>query len=333
VTAHILTAAFVAGVATCVLMPVAMAVLRRLGRFDVPGQRSSHQHPTLRGGGIACLAAIMISVVLVTPRPGSLVVIGVLLLGGLGFADDLKTLAPVPRLVAQVVLGAWCAFGVRDLFPHTPWGVVGVCVVAVWVVGFTNVFNFMDGVNGISGFHALVGGIGYAVLAARHHDGGAAGLAAALAGAGACFLFFNFPTARVFLGDAGSYVLGSGLAMSLVIVWRRGATPTAALAPVLIYVVDAGTTMARRIARGVNPMTAHREHVYQRLTIAGWTHARVTLVVAGCSAVLTVAGIVVGDGSMGGQVAVWVVAAIVVAGYLAAPGVVRARSIRRREMP
>jgi hypothetical protein len=165
--------------------------------------------------------------------------------------------------------------------------------IAAWIAGFVNAFNFMDGVNGISGAHAVVGGACYAVLGLWRGDPLLASAGAAVAGGGAAFLPWNAVRARVFLGDVGSYALGAALAvLAACAVVIAGLPPEAALGPLALYLADTAWTLQRRIRAGEPWLQAHRTHAYQRLTDAGWSHQRVTAATAAVSAALSLLGAV-----------------------------------------
>ncbi len=162
---------------------------------------------------------------------------------------------------------------------------------AAWLVGFVNAFNFMDGVNGISGAHALIGGVAYACLAGGRRDGlgVAAGLALA-AGAGA-FLPWNAGRARVILGDVGSYPIGAALAVLAVRLIVDGVPAEAVAGPVALYLADVAWTLQCRIRRGEHWLEPHRTHIYQRWCDAGWSHQEVTLLTSGLTVLLCLLGV------------------------------------------
>lgn len=262
-----------------------IVLLRRRQLLDVPNQRSSHAVPTPRGGGLAVMLAVVVGLS-VGDEPGAWrVLLPALLLAGVGFADDLRSLSSRMRLAAQVVLGLllslWVALDVGTaglavgLF-------VAVCVVGI--AGFVNAFNFMDGVNGISALNAAVGGAWFVWLGHQHDSRTLVLLGATLAGAALGFLPWN-ASSRVFLGDVGSYGIGALLAGAAVLAFAEGVPAALCVAPLLVYLTDTGWVIVRR-ARAGEPITeAHREHIYQRLVQKGWPH----LAAAAWSAVVSVA--------------------------------------------
>jgi UDP-GlcNAc:undecaprenyl-phosphate GlcNAc-1-phosphate transferase len=285
--------------------------------IDVPGGRSSHSVPTPRGGG-APIAVGLLAAALVAPGTGGArlaFAVAVGFFGLLGLVDDLRGLSAISRLVLQVAGATGAATLLVMRLPLPAWVmIVAALAAAVWLVGFVNAFNFMDGVNGISGAHALVGGVVYACLAGWRHDGFgvAAGLALA-AGAGA-FLPWNAVRARVFLGDVGSYSIGAALAVLAVRLIAEGVPAEAVAGPVTVYLADVAWTLQRRIRRGERWLEAHRTHVYQRWCDAGWSHQEVTLLTSALTVLLCLLGVA---GVLGGT-AVRVPADLAGLGLLAA---------------
>lgn len=313
--------AVVAFVATLVLCPVVIEWLRRRDMVDNPVERSSHSVPTLRGGGLAPAVGAVLGATIAAASSSSslLTVVGTALaFGALGLADDLTSVSAHLRLVLQLLLAAGA---VVLLAPDLPDGVT-LAILAplawIWLVAYVNAFNFMDGINGISAAQVIVAGGAWAAVGAWQDTPvvTAGGLTIALAAL--AFLPFNFPNARVFLGDVGSYFLGGWLAVMVVLAISEGLTPEAALAPLLLYVCDTGITLARRIARRESFMEPHREHTYQRLVVGGWSHARTTgfvgVVIAMCSA-LGAATLLSTPVRVGADVAL----AVVMVAYLTAP--------------
>ncbi|MFD2082492.1 UDP-N-acetylmuramyl pentapeptide phosphotransferase/UDP-N-acetylglucosamine-1-phosphate transferase [Actinopolymorpha cephalotaxi] len=287
--AVVLAAAF----ASLGLQGVLLPVLRRYV-VDIPNNRSSHAMPTARGGGLAVVAGIWLGIVAgylaAAPVPWSVVVMALALSAALGLADDMWTLGALPRLGIQLVLGLSLALWMLET--RTALSgislVLAAAVATIWLAGFTNAFNFMDGVNGISALNAIVAGAWYAYVGWHWSVDNLTTLGLAVAGAAAGFLPWNFPKARVFLGDVGSYAIGMALAGLALWAAAAGVPLWSALAPLLVYVVDTSWTLTRRVASGQPWKQAHRDHIYQRLVAGGWSHARSAMVSAfaavGCCA-------------------------------------------------
>src|ERR1017187_7183017 len=203
-------------------------------------------------------------------------------------------------------------------------------VIAIWIAGFVNAFNFMDGVNGISGAHAALGGAAYACLGVWRPDlflvaGGGALAAGALA-----FLPWNAVRARVFLGDVGSYGLGAALAVLAACAVMGGIPVEAAVGPHALYLADTAWTLQRRIRSGERFFEAHRTHTYQQLCDLGWSHQRVTAATSACTLLLCLLGAASLTGDTGLRAAADIAALGVLAVYLRSP-VLLARTAPRLE--
>jgi UDP-GlcNAc:undecaprenyl-phosphate GlcNAc-1-phosphate transferase len=274
--------------------PLTIALLRRLAVIDVPDGRSSHSVPTPRGGGAPIAVGLLVAAGLTPAASRDEVVAfvtGVGFFGLVGLLDDLRGLPPVLRLGLQAGGGAAVAVllaaGLGLPFPVRA---MAALAIVVWLTGFVNAFNFMDGVNGISGAHALVGGMAYACLGEWRQDTLmiTGGLATAV---GACaFLPWNAVRARVFLGDVGSYALGAALAVLAACAVLRGIPVEAAAGPVALYLADTAWTLQRRIRRGERWLEAHRTHIYQRWCDAGLSHQEVSVLTAGATVLLCLLG-------------------------------------------
>ena len=278
--------------------------------------------PPPRGGG-APIAVGLIAAVLIAPgaadaRPALAAAIG--FFGLLGLLDDLRGLPALSRLLLQAA-GASVVAAVLAVplgLPAIPLAIV-IAAVAGWVVGFVNAFNFMDGVNGISGAHALIGGVTYACLAGWRRD--AFGIAAGLAlAAGACaFLPWNALRARVFLGDVGSYAIGGALAVLAARLVMLGVSADAVAGPVALYVADVAWTLQRRIRHGDRWLEAHRTHVYQRWCDAGWSHAEVTVLTSALTVLLCLLGVLGTRGGMALRAGADLAGVAALAAYLCSP--------------
>ena len=278
----------IAAATTSVLVVgAALGPLTRHGVIDVPASRSLHAVPTPRGGGLGVLAAVLLVVPttvlisgLAVERPhrwlfGALAAIGGL--GVLGLLDDLRTLSVRSRLVTQLVVSVAWALGAIAV-TGSSW--VWAPVLAVAVVGLVNITNFMDGANGLISMHAMVASGWYLLVGLQQDQPGVVLLAVATLGGAVGFLPFNAPVARVFLGDVGSYTFGAVWAVLSSWLFVTGTSAVVAVAPLLVLLTDTLVTMGRRVLLGERPTDSHRMHVYQRLVTAGWSHTRVTVVVA-----------------------------------------------------
>ena len=267
--------AFVLSAGTTVAM---MKAGTRLGLLDEPGAHRSHDSTTPRAGGVgiaaalvAVLAAFLGASDVVEPRFLYAVLAGVIVIAGIGLADDRLSLPSWPRLFVHLLVATAVAWSGSE---HGAW--LAIAVVALALAWSINLHNFMDGSNG------LLAGQAALVLGAFAWVAGWELFIAAFCGAGAAaalgFLPFNFPRARVFLGDVGSGVLGLAIGVA---VWqgeRRALLPLAwGLVISSSFVIDATLTLLWRIARRERFTERHREHLYQYLVRAGWAHWAVAL--------------------------------------------------------
>jgi UDP-GlcNAc:undecaprenyl-phosphate GlcNAc-1-phosphate transferase len=242
---------------------------------DQPNERSLHTIPTPRIGGIGILAGVAA----VSFPPGALAVtLGcALALWCISLADDLRGLPVAARLAAHLVAAAVAVAALlgppADILAAAPWLLALLAI--VWA---TNLYNFMDGADGLAGGMAVIGFAAYAIAAVLAGASALAWTSAAVASAAAGFLVHNYPPARAFLGDCGSIPLGFlagmlGLHGILAGTWGL-AFPLLVFSP---FIVDATVTLVRRLVRGDAPWRAHREHGYQRLVLAGWSRQRLAL--------------------------------------------------------
>jgi len=270
--------------------------LRARGVLDHPSERSSHVVPTPRGGGIAVMATLVPMWLVVAyyapdsawPSPVWPAAAAVLL-AFVGWFDDLWTAPIAVRLTAQTVA---VAIGLATLPAHgtllqglLPFWPDRALTAFLWL-GFLNIYNFMDGIDGMAASESASLGIGFALVAALTGLGTAAtlyGLTAAAAALG--FLWWNWHPARLFLGDVGSVPLGYLFGWLLIGLACQGLWAPAAILP-LYYLADGGLTLSFRILRGTAFWRAHREHFYQRATQGGLSHARAVAAVIGLDLVL-----------------------------------------------
>lgn len=308
---------------TVAVMPAVLALLRRHQVLDVPSGRSLHHTPTPRGGGLA-LAIGCLSALVLAPAAGAnerLALGGAAVaFGEIGLADDLLGVEPLRRLAGQALAAA---VGLPLLLAglHGPvvWQVLFGAGVLLWITAYVNAFNFMDGINGLSAAEGTLAGAAWCLLGLWQDVPALVVAGAILAGACVGFAPFNFPNARVFPGDIGTYFVGAWMAVTVVIGLRAGLAPEALVFPLAISLVDTSSTIARRLRRGERWYEAHRQHAYQRLCAAGWSHARTTATVSGFVALLIGLGFVAESGLQPARILGDALALALVGAYSAAP--------------
>jgi len=311
---------------------MAIPLLRRAAVVDVPGHRSSHAVPTPRGGGIPVAAGLLVAAGLIGGLDAVFFALAVVAFGMLGTAEDVRGLT-VPGRLALQAYGALLVAVLLVSGLAAPAPVLGLLVLlcTAWITGFVNAFNFMDGVNGISGAHALVAGAVYAALGWWMHDWFLVPAGAAVAAGALAFLPWNAGQARVFLGDAGSYALGAVLATLAAYAVLQGVPVEAAAGPLVLYAADTAWTLLRRIRAGERWSEPHRSHVYQRWCDAGWSHQRVAATAASVSALLGLLGAVSLTGQPALRAAADLAGTSVVLAYLRSPELLASRAARAGE--
>lgn len=289
----------IASLISAAASPVVVAGLKRAKLVDRPNERSSHQIATPRGGGLAVVLGLVIGV-----AAGALIIgatsvlllplVFIALAAAIGFSDDLRPLPAIFRLGGQLAI-AVAFVALADLSGLRGPGWLAIGLAGLFVVGFINAFNFMDGINGISALSTVIIGGALGIGGLLWTDSPVAILPLAAAGAALGFAPFNFPVAKVFLGDVGSYALGSTLAISALLLVNAGAPEIGVLLPFSVYLGDAGWTLLSRAVRGERILESHREHAYQRLANGQWSHTITTIFVTGLTLVCAVLGLLVAD--------------------------------------
>lgn len=271
-----------------------LRLLLRWRVFDRPNHRSSHDHPKPRGAGLAVIAVVLVAWIIAAVTGGQagaafwLGIAGAGLLALVSWADDLKSRPASLRFgvqVAAVVLGLWALDPAPVFQGLLPLPLDRALTALLWL-WFINLFNFMDGIDGITAVETVAISAGLALIAAGapHFPLGAFD-AAVPAAAALGFLFWNWAPSRIFLGDVGSVPLGYLLGWLLVVAAAGGFWEAALILP-LYYLADATWTLLRRALRREKLWRAHREHFYQRAVQRGFSHAAVAGRIAACNAVL-----------------------------------------------
>jgi UDP-N-acetylmuramyl pentapeptide phosphotransferase/UDP-N-acetylglucosamine-1-phosphate transferase len=245
------------------------------GRLEPPNERSMHSVPVPVGAGVAIVAVALalwpLSQGFVLQGRHVLLAAALAGLAALSWADDRRGLSPVVRLSVQVLAIAGLLATLQpDLraLPLLPLAVERILLGLAWL-WFVNLFNFMDGIDGLAGSEAIAVAVGYLVIATL---AGLMGplweLTLIIAAATAGYLFWNWHPARVFMGDAGSIPLGFLLGWLMIDLALNGHWPAAVILP-LYFTADATLTLAKRVLGGRKPWEAHRSHFYQRAVLGG----------------------------------------------------------------
>jgi UDP-N-acetylmuramyl pentapeptide phosphotransferase/UDP-N-acetylglucosamine-1-phosphate transferase len=292
---------FAAWAATAAVIPL----LKRCGAIDVPNHRSSHEVPTPRGGGIGILiglaVGIIVAVLLGLPVPDISLLLAVTMVALVGFADDQMGGVPVTvRLLVQGLAAGIVVMstgGLARLPIPAPLefslGILAIPVAIFWIVAVTNIFNFLDGVDGFAGLQSIIAGLGIGLWSGNEV---VSVCGFAVAGASLAFLLFNWHPASVFMGDVGAPTLGflfAALPMQLEPPLRPAAVFAVAVM-LWFFLADATFTMLARLTRREPIWKPHRSHLYQRLVQSGLSHDSVVMRVMSAAAVLTALVVVAG---------------------------------------
>ncbi len=292
-------ALIVAFVVAVILTPVAAWVATRLGIVDEPGPLKVQARAVPYLGGVAVLVALAGPVL--RDRPSLLVPLG--LACALGLIDDVAGLAPAVRLVAEAAIGVSAAIAVG----HHDIGRVALGIVVVLVL--VNAINLLDGLDGLAAGVTIASAAGFYVVL----TGAGATLALSLAGAAAGFLVWNSPPARVYLGDSGSYLIGTALAMLFLTAAQHPAEVVSGACLFLaVPVADTAIAIVRRFRVGRPLLQGDRGHVYDQLVDRGWQAPAATVACVAAQTVLTGAGIAIAQLTRDAAIVVTVVTVAVV---------------------
>jgi UDP-N-acetylmuramyl pentapeptide phosphotransferase/UDP-N-acetylglucosamine-1-phosphate transferase len=276
--------------------------------LDIPNHRSSHDKPTPRGGGFAIAVIILIGFPIVEMLGRGLALkpflgyaLGALLVGTVGALDDVFEISPGLRLPIQLLsAGLFCVLGgfVREVYVpflgELRFGWLGFPLTVLWIAGFTNAFNFMDGIDGIAAGQSIVASAGWIVISSALGLGGLTTLSVLVMSASLGFLIHNLPPAKIFMGDVGSTVLGYTLATLPILAFNQAHDSRLFVVGALCvapFVFDTTLTVIRRAIHKERLFQAHRSHLYQRLTKLGYFHGWVTLLYLVIAAISSLMGL------------------------------------------
>lgn len=291
---------------------------------DYPNRRSLHHRPVLRAGGIAMLIGMAGGLTVVwwteplVPRFGW-VLAGALLIVGVSLAEDLRRVSPAIRLVFHFAAAACvvraCLAVERIVLPPVTLdlgAVASVVFTLLFVTWLINLYNFMDGMDGFAGGMTAIGFATLAALCAGSDATALAAVSTAVAAAALGFLLFNFPPARIFMGDVGSSLCGYSCAVAVLWAERAAGVPLWVSGLVFSpFIVDASVTLVRRVIAGNRPWQAHCNHFYQRLVRLGWGHRKTVVREYGLMLACAGSAAVAWQASAGVQAVVLVVWAVV----------------------
>jgi UDP-GlcNAc:undecaprenyl-phosphate GlcNAc-1-phosphate transferase len=280
-----------------------------IGLIDRPGGRKHHDWPIPLVGGLAmfiALALIMIALGMAISAAYFLLALAGIVV--IGLLDDLYELEPIPRFVTQMLACLIMIFGagvqLKTVGNLIGFGTIGLSALSIplsifAVVGVINAVNMLDGMDGLAGSLSLIAIVTYAAVAALSGLESQFNILVIFAGALVAYLYFNIrystqPRATVFMGDAGSMLLGFALAWFAIDLTQgpgRTFPPICALWVILLPLADTVSLIARRIAKGKSPFAADREHIHHLLRVAGLSYGQTVLVLALVSVLFAAVGI------------------------------------------
>jgi UDP-GlcNAc:undecaprenyl-phosphate GlcNAc-1-phosphate transferase len=297
--------ALVAALTTLALTPVVRVIGIRWGIVSHPGGRHVHKGVIPRIGGVAMFIGFGVAVLVEyigehfwgwqpaltrLGRPAVGVILGIVIVFVIGMLDDILDLKPGQKFLGQLVAaGVVIAFGVKIAFISNPFsgglillGVLAYPITLFWIVGFANVINLIDGLDGLAAGVTAIASISFLLLAVQSNVFAAGALAAALIGACLGFLRFNFHPASVFMGDSGALFLGFTLAcISLLGVMKSVAAITLVI-PLLIIgvpIFDTFSAIIRRSRHGQPIQVADKGHIHHRLLGRGFNQRQTVLII------------------------------------------------------
>jgi UDP-N-acetylmuramyl pentapeptide phosphotransferase/UDP-N-acetylglucosamine-1-phosphate transferase len=271
---------------------VAMYWVRRYAEqrhiLDHPNDRSSHAVPTPRGGGLGIVALVIMVGLLFLSDAGwnrrLIYLAAAAVIAWLGWRDDLYSLSPALRFAVQ---GLVAAVSILELgyfkmvtipfVGEIQLGILGIVVTFLWIMGLTNAYNFMDGIDGLAGGVALSAGLAWMWLASNINNPFAFWVALSISAGSLGFLGHNWSPAKIFMGDVGSTFLGYSFAV-LPLIASDQSGDALLLGTLLMWtiIMDTGVTFIGRLVKRENIFAPHRSHLYQRLVIAGYKHETVS---------------------------------------------------------
>lgn len=299
--------ALLAFVVTAVIVDLVILAATRYRLVDLPNRRSAHALPTARGGGAAIvitMAAGAAAAAFRWPTMAVPIMLGTLgpalVIGVVGAIDDMQPLKASLRLLIHIAVAlaiTWFLGPIRAVtipgLPDIELGWAAWPVTVLWVVGLTNAYNFMDGIDGMAGLGGVVAGLSISGIALALWVPPLMVLGGFLAAAAGGFLVFNWQPARIFMGDVGSGFLGAFLAAIPLLFPAH--FRSAVILPVAMclwpYIYDPFLSVFRRAASGHNPLEPHREFLFHRLVRSGVPHAWVSMLYGGLAALGGLAGV------------------------------------------
>ncbi|MBF0572145.1 MAG: undecaprenyl/decaprenyl-phosphate alpha-N-acetylglucosaminyl 1-phosphate transferase [Desulfamplus sp.] len=292
---------------------ITLLLVKQIKIFDIPNERSSHSKPTPTIGGVAIVFTFFLGMIIlyffadtkmVTERYFIGFTFSSLLIAAMSFYDDFKCKPFYIKLITHIIaIIVVISFGIiidKIDFPfdffylnYKSLGAASYLITFCWILGMTNAYNFMDGLNGMAGGNAVIAAIFFCIIALDQGSNFTYMVSYTIAAGVAGFLIFNFPKGKIFMGDVGSTFLGFAFAtLSIIASLYDNAHTSLLIIPLLFFhfIYDTFFTFVRRLLNRDNVFQAHRTHLYQLFNRLGYTHFAVTsfycivAIVQGCGA-------------------------------------------------
>jgi UDP-N-acetylmuramyl pentapeptide phosphotransferase/UDP-N-acetylglucosamine-1-phosphate transferase len=257
--------------------------------LDTPNERSSHFIPVPLGGGVVIVLIVLATGAWVANeidwKRSLIYIVSASIIAWMGWRDDVHSLPAAFRLLVQSIIASVSIWGMGyfkvvavPLFGDLQLGVVGIIITLLWIVGLTNAYNFMDGIDGNAGGVAFSAALGWMWLAADTQKWFVFWLALAIAASNLGFLGHNWTPAKVFMGDVGSTFLGYSFAvLSLVSASQGGDALLIGTLLMWIVIMDSFVTFLSRLVKRENVFRGHRSHLFQRLVLGGYKHTTISV--------------------------------------------------------
>ena len=288
---HAIIAGLVAFAATLGLTPIVRSTAVRFGWITRPAEDRWGRRVVARLGGVAMFSGVAVALLPWAAREPEIrgLLLGMTLVFGLGLADDIHRMPPYTKLIAQLIISCLVVFtGVRlTVLPWLPWAWLSVPLSVIWIVFVMNAFNLLDNMDGLAAGVGMIAALCGAAHAAVLGQWTIAAIAAILAGACRGFLYYNFPPAKIFMGDSGSHLIGMGLAALPLMGGTHSTHLVSVLAiPTLLLAVpifDTCFVTTQRLLNRLHPFVGGTDHVSHRLAILGLSTRQTVVALYGVS--------------------------------------------------
>ena len=281
-----LISVFISFCISLVTIKLSIKILDKTQTIDIPNKRSNHNVPTPKGAGIGLIASLLIIYYLFFPINDFIFTISIFLLCVTSFINDNKQISIALRLFIQtilafIIISYWSPLVDSTLLEIFIPGWLESIIMLLFILWMTNLFNFMDGIDGISSVQCIIIGLGVGSCLFLSEDINKFEnvIAGFFVGSGIAFLIWNWQPAKVFLGDAGSIPIGFINAILFLLLFKNGFWYVAIILN-SYYLTDSSITLIKRLLKKEKPWQAHKSHFYQKAVMNGYSHSEVCIIIA-----------------------------------------------------